>query len=181
MTKVPRREGFTARTKARKRAADILFEAQTRGMTRSPRALIDLLDQRRLVSAAQTPLPSYAAQIVEGVASQLGKIDSLIDARQRHGGLDRLPGVDLAIMRVAVWEMLANPDVDPVIAIDEAVAIAKAISTAQSPATVNAILDGIRHDIADGSIVDDINSSMASSTEQIDVDQEELDLLLDEY
>lgn len=178
---MPRREGFTARTKARKRAADILFEAQTRGMTRSPRALIDLLDQRRLISAAQTPLPPYAAQIVEGVASHLGKIDSLINARQRHGGLDRLPGVDLAIMRVAVWEMLANSEVEPVVAIDEAVAIAKAISTSQSPGTVNAILDGIRHDIADSGTLSDDNSPLFDSSEQTDNDLEELDELLDEY
>lgn len=177
MTSVPK---FTARTKARKRAADILFEAQIRGHTSSPRKLRELLDERKSLSAAQTPLPRYSAQIVEGVAERLSQIDGYIAARQRRGGIDRLPAADLAIMRVAVWEMMDNPDVDPVVAIDEAVAITKAISTDESPAFVNAVLDRIREDLAQGVVVEPETKALNHA----DVSPEEmsfLDELLDEY
>lgn len=141
---------FTSRTKARKRAADVVFEANQRRMDRSPQALRELLAERQLVTTAETELPAYAVEIVEGVADNLGRLDQLISRRAKVPSLDRLPGVDLAIMRVAVWEMIANAeDVDPIVAISEAVAIAKSISTDRSPAFVNAVLDAVRADIRD--------------------------------
>jgi transcription antitermination factor NusB len=169
--------GFTARTKARKRAVDVLFEAESRGLASSPRRLRDLLAERLLVTAAKTPLPAYSTEIVEGVADNLGRIDALISARERKGGLDRLPVADLSIMRVAVWEMLES-DVAPIIAIDEAVSIAKAISTAESPALVNAILDGIRQDLKSG--ISETTQVSTPVVEELDID-EDLDDLLDEY
>lgn len=139
---------FTSRTKARKRAADVVFEADQRGMGRNPEVLRDLLRQRRVLTAAETPLPDYSVRIIEGVADNLRRVDDLISARAKVAGLDRIAAVDLAVMRVAVWEMLANSeDVPPVIAIDEAISIVKSLSTDSSPSFVNAVLDAIRKDL----------------------------------
>ena len=144
-----RQHRFTSRTKARKRAADVDLEADQRGMGRGPEALRDLLRERRVITAAQTPLPEYSIQIIAGVADSLRRIDDLIEAHARVPGLDRVAAVDLAVMRVAVWEMLANSDdVSPIVAIDEAISIVRSISTDASPRFVNAVLDAIRKDIA---------------------------------
>ena len=144
-----RQHRFTSRTKARKRAADVVFEADQRGMGRDSEVLRDLLRERRVITAAQTPLPEYSVQIIAGVADSLRRIDDLIEAHARVPGLDRVAAVDLAVMRVAVWEMLANSDdVSPIVAIDEAISIVRSISTDASPRFVNAVLDAIRKDIA---------------------------------
>lgn len=144
-----RQHRFTSRTKARKRAADVVFEADQRGMGRDSEVLRDLLRERRVITAAQTPLPDYSVQIIAGVADNLRRIDDLIEAHARVPGLDRVAAVDLAVMRVAVWEMLANSDdVSPIVAIDEAISIVRSISTDASPRFVNAVLDAIRKDIA---------------------------------
>ena len=170
---------FTSRTKARKRAADVVFEAEQKGLDR-PAKLRKLLEERRLVSAAQTPLPAYSQEIVEGVAENLSDIDAAIAAHSKIKDLDRLPGVDLAVLRVAVWEMLYNfEDLDPIIAIDEAVAIVKSISTDRSPAFVNAVLDAIRKDKSlkfEGS-----SSSLSSDGVELSRTDEMWDELLDEY
>ena len=140
---------FTSRTKARKRAADVVYEADQRGMGSNPDVLRDLLRERRVITAAQTPLPEFSIQIIAGVADSLRRIDDLIEAHARVPGLDRVAAVDLAVMRVAVWEMLANSDdVSPIVAIDEAISIVRSISTDASPRFVNAVLDAIRKDIA---------------------------------
>lgn len=139
---------FTSRTKARKRAADVVFEADQRGMGRDPRVLSDLLRERKVITAALTPLPEYSVRIIEGVAHDLRRIDGLITAHAKVPGLDRIPAVDLAVLRVAVWEMLENSeDVPPLVAIDEAISIVKSISTDASPGFVNAVLDAVRREL----------------------------------
>ena len=139
---------FTSRTKARKRAADVVYEADQRGMGSNPDVLRDLLRERRVITAAQTPLPEFSIQIIAGVADNLRRIDSLISAHARVPGLDRIAAVDLAVMRVAVWEMLENDEVSPIIVIDEAISIVRSISTDTSPSFVNAVFDAIRKDLA---------------------------------
>ena len=139
---------FTSRTKARKRAADVVYEADQRGLGSNPDVLRDLLRERRVITAAQTPLPEFSIQIIAGVADNLRRIDSLISAHARVPGLDRIAAVDLAVMRVAVWEMLENDEVSPIIVIDEAISIVRSISTDTSPSFVNAVLDAIRKDLA---------------------------------
>lgn len=142
---------FTSRTKARKRAADVVFEADQRGMGHNPMVLRDLLRERKVITAALTPLPEYSITLIEGVASELRRIDRLIADHSQSRDFDRIPAVDLAVMRVAVWEMLsADVDVPAVIAIDEAVSIVKAVSTDDSPNFVNAVLDAVRRDIDQG-------------------------------
>lgn len=139
---------FTSRTKARKRAADVVFEADQRGMGHNPMILRDLLRERKVVTAAMTPLPEYSITLIQGVADELRSIDRLIAEHSQSRDFDRIPAVDLAVMRVAVWEMMSNTvDVPAVIAIDEAISIVKAISTNDSPNFVNAVLDAVRRDI----------------------------------
>ena len=193
---------FTSRTKARKRAADVVFVADQRGMGRNPDVLRDLLRQRKVITAAETPLPEYSIQAIEGVADNLRRIDDLIEKHANVAGLDRIAGVDLAVMRVGVWEMLDNDDVANIIAIDEAIAIVKSISGDGAPQFVNAVLDAIRRELeaspwsrrscdndADVSAPGDDAPSLAGSdedtspkTHDLSVDElEELDELLDEY
>lgn len=136
---------FTSRTKARKRAAEVLFEADQRGAMDSASALLNLLEERKTFTAAPSPLPEYAIRIVEGVAANRQEIDTVLARHTKGSNLDRLPSFDLAVLRVAMWEMIANAEeVPPVVAIDEAVAVVKLISTDESPALVNAVLDAAR-------------------------------------
>jgi len=173
---------FTSRTKARKRAADVIFEADLRGMGGHPRVLEDLLRERRVLTAAQTPLPDYSVRVIEGVAGNLRRIDALIEARADVPGLDRIQPVDLAVMRVAVWEMLENgDDVPAVTAIDQAVMIVRSISTDTSPGFVNAVLDAVRRDIGAPARPEPPSSERHPTIEELgEMDLESLDELLDE-
>ncbi|QPK82080.1 transcription antitermination factor NusB [Schaalia sp. ZJ405] len=165
---------FTSRTKARKRAADVVFEADQRGMGHNPEVLRDLLRQRRVITAALTPLPAYSIEIIEGVANHLRDIDSLLRAHARVSGLDRIAAVDLAVMRVAVWEMLENStDVPPIIAIDEAISIVKSISTDTSPNFVNAVLDAVRRDIESPAWSRRAASPASQSPKEVSGDEDE--------
>lgn len=128
----------TARSKARKRAVDVLFESGQRGL--DP---VTLLADRLVESGTQTALPQYSADIVEGVTAQLGRIDEAIETYAQGWTLDRMPAVDLAVLRVGVWEILCNDEVDDPVAIDEAVELARTLSTDDSPAFVNGLLGRI--------------------------------------
>lgn len=133
----------TARTKARRRAVDVLFEADQRGRYR-PLELSDLLQERLAVTAAQTALPQYSADIVDGVAANLAEIDEVLATHLQGWTLERLPAVDRAILRMAVWELLYNDEIDDAVTISEAVTLAATLSTDDSPAFVNGLLDALR-------------------------------------
>lgn len=141
---------FTSRTKARKRAAEVLFEADQKGIITSPGDLLGLLEERKYTTAAPSPLPPYAIRIIEGVAANQAAIDDLLARHAKGGGLDRIPAVDLAVLRVGVWELIANAEeVPPITAIDEAVAVVSQLSTDTSAAYVNAVLDATRKGLED--------------------------------
>jgi len=128
-----------ARTKARKRALDILFEADQRGEN-----VLEVLNTRLLDSGRETPLPEYSAAIVRGVAERWLELNTLIqEAAAPDWTLQRMPAVDRAILRIGAWEVLANGDVATSVAIDEAVELARDLSTNDSPAFVNGILGTI--------------------------------------
>jgi N utilization substance protein B len=122
-----------ARSKARKRALDILFEADQRGLP-----AIDVLADR--LARAEPPVQEYAVQLVEGVVAQRERIDELLSTYSHGWTLDRMPGVDLAVLRIGAWELLYNDDVPDAVAIDEAVELAGSLSTDESPAFVNGLL-----------------------------------------
>lgn len=134
---------FTGRTRARSRAVDTLFEADQRGFGSTPDRIKDLARARQVVSTAQTGIPPYAYEIVVGVAEHVSEIDEAIAANATNWTIDRMPGVDLAILRVGAWEILFNPEIDGPIAIKEAMNIAEVIASEKTPAFVNAILDRI--------------------------------------
>ena len=125
-----------ARTKARKRAVDVLYEAELRSRDR-----LDLLRER--LPDAEPPIPEHTVRLVEGVAEHAARIDALIDAHATNWSLERLPDVDRAILRMAVFELLWAEDVPDVVVIDEAVELAKTLSTDDSPAYVNGVLGAI--------------------------------------
>ena len=127
---------MAARSKARKRAVDVLYEADVRG--REPLAVL-----RDRIETANPPVPEHTVRLVEGVAEHTARIDALIDAHAANWSLERLPDVDRAIMRMAVFELLWVDDVPDVVVIDEAVELAKALSTDDSPAYVNGVLGAI--------------------------------------
>jgi N utilization substance protein B len=133
----------TARTKARRRAVDVLFEADQRGRY-DPLGLSDLLQDRLAVTAAQTALPQYSADIVDGVATHLWALDDLLATYLQGWTIGRLPAVDRAILRMAAWELVFNDEVDDTTVVDEAVKLAADLSTDDSPGFVNALLDRMR-------------------------------------
>jgi N utilization substance protein B len=124
---------MAARTKARKRALDILFESELRG-----EPVLDLLAER--TAAADPPVPEYAAALVRGVQQHAEQIDQLLAAHAQGWTLDRMPGVDRNILRIGVQEMLWNDDVPDAVAISEAVSLAGQLSTDDSPSFVNGLL-----------------------------------------
>jgi transcription antitermination protein NusB len=122
-----------ARSKARKRALDLLFEADQRGL--DP---LRLLAER--LPGAHPPISEYAVQIVEGVMRYVERIDELLSTYAQGWTLDRMPGVDRIVLRIGAWELLFNDDVPDAVAIDEAVDLARLLSTDESPAFVNGLL-----------------------------------------
>lgn len=124
---------MAARTKARKRALDILFEAELRG-----EPVLDLLAER--IAAADPPVSQYAADLVRGVHEHAAQIDQLLAAHAQGWTLDRMPAVDRNILRIGVREMLWNDEVPDAVAISEAVALAGELSTDDSSSFVNGLL-----------------------------------------
>ena len=122
-----------ARSKARKRALDILFEAEQRD---SP--VLDLLAER--ITLGSPPVPGYAADLVRGVATHAARIDELISQYAQGWTLDRMPAVDRNILRIGIYELLWADDVPDAVAINEAVLLAQDLSTDASPAFVNGLL-----------------------------------------
>ncbi len=122
-----------ARSKARKRALDILFEAELRGIP-----VPDLLAER--MTQGSPPMSAYAAELVRGVVEHAARIDELIAAYAEGWTLDRMPAVDRNVLRIGVYELFWAPDVPDGVAISEAVALAGDLSTDASPAFVNGLL-----------------------------------------
>ena len=199
------KHSVTARTKARRRAVEILFEADQRGLLRTDRggapgrdehpargehgewdehpaydeydgwdeygargerdeyggragdraeesgaaqALRDLAVERAEHSANHTPAPAYAREILAGVADHLAEVDEAIETYAQGWALARMPAVDRAIARVATWEIVWNDDVDVPVAVDEAITLARMLSTDDSPRYLSGLLGRIG-DLAD--------------------------------
>jgi N utilization substance protein B len=122
-----------ARSRARKRAVDVLFEADQRG-TDPVATLAERLAQ------ADPPVPEYAVELVEGVAAHAARIDALIAEYAVDWTLERMPPVDRTVLRLGVYELLWRPDVPDGVAISEAVELAASLSTDESARFVNGVL-----------------------------------------
>jgi N utilization substance protein B len=128
-----------ARRKSRKRALDVLYEADVRGesIRGTLAATVDRLEPPRPAHLA------YATELVEGVAAHLDRIDELIASYAEGWTLERMPVVDRNLARIAVFELLYQDEVDDAVAITEAMELARQMSTDDSPRFLNALLDHI--------------------------------------
>ena len=126
---------MSARSKSRKRALDILFEADQRRMN------VQSLLADRLSGRSEGPTPNeYTITVVEGVIDKWQEINDLLATYSQGWTIDRMPGVDRAILRIGAWEVVWNDDVPDNVAISEAVQLATSLSTDDSPSFVNGLL-----------------------------------------
>ncbi|MEU4425714.1 transcription antitermination factor NusB [Actinoplanes sp. NPDC024001] len=128
-----------ARRKARKRALDVLFEADLRDLPPS-QVLVTYLDR---IAKPHPDHLGYAVTLIEGVAKNLDRVDELIASYAEGWTIDRMPTVDRNLARIAVYELLYEPEIDDPVAITEAVELAKEMSTDDSPRFLNGLLDRI--------------------------------------
>jgi len=133
------KSSMPARRKARKRALDVLFEADLRDKPAG-----DVLTD--YVARLERPLPGhldYALGLVNGVAAHLDRIDELIGSYAEGWTIDRMPAVDRNLARIAVYELLYVDEIDDAVAISEAVELARQMSTDDSPRFLNGLLGRI--------------------------------------
>lgn len=135
---------MSARTKARKRALDLLFAAEAQGG--SP---IGLLDGQIADGELNNP---YTATLVRGVVAEQARIDEVLAQYSEGWSLERMPAVDRNVLRIAVWEILyaagAGDEIPVGVAVSEAVHLVQELSTDESPAFVNGVLGAIERDRA---------------------------------
>lgn len=124
-----------ARTKARKRAVDLLFEAETRGINAG-----DLARDRAERPVTEAPLNPYTIAAVEGVVAHWSDINDALTTYSQGWSLERMPDVDRAILRLGAWEVLHADDVPDGVAVSEAVVLATELSTDESPRFINGLL-----------------------------------------
>lgn len=129
---------MSARTKARKRALDILFSADVRGEEVS--VTLAAAASRAANEPAREASWLYARDIVDGIIDHRDEIDEQITTHSRDWKLERMPAVDRALLRIGTWEILFNDEVPTAVAIDEAVELAKDLSTEDSGAFVHGVL-----------------------------------------
>ena len=130
---------MSARSKARKRALDLVFAAEARG-----RAPGEFLDEQLL--SGERPSNDYTVELVKGVDARMARIDELITTYAEGWTLDRLPAVDRNVLRLGIYELLWVDDVPDPVAISEALALVRELSTDESPAFVNGVLGHIARD-----------------------------------
>ena len=122
-----------ARTKARKRALDVLYESDLRSA--DP---IETLAAR--LAQADPPIPAYTVALVEGVVARRERIDELLSTYAVGWTLDRMPAVDRTTLRLGVFELLWCDDVPDGVVLSEWVELARTLSTDDSPKFVNGML-----------------------------------------
>ncbi len=129
---------MAARNKARKRAFQILFEADQRGESVQT-VLADWVRLSR-TDDRQPPVGEFTMELVEGYAQYADRIDDLIVTYAVDWEIDRMPVVDRSILRLGAYELIWMDETPDAVVIDEAVQLAKEFSTDDSPAFVNGLL-----------------------------------------
>jgi transcription antitermination protein NusB len=127
---------MSARTKARKRALDVLFAAELRGETAT-----EALD--RAIADGEAPTNDYTVTLVRGVEEHRARIDEVLTSYAEGWTLQRMPAVDRNVLRLGVWELLWTEDVPDAVAISEAMALVTELSTDESPQFVNGVLGAV--------------------------------------
>jgi len=128
-----------SRSKARKRAVDLIYESDLREVD-----AVGMLAER--VALADPPINAYTIELVQGVTARRAEIDRILADYSEGWTLQRMPGVDRAILRVGLFELLWSDGVPDAVAIDEAVELAKTLSTDESPKFVNGLLGRVLRD-----------------------------------
>ena len=131
---------MSARSKARKQALDLLYEADIRGTSAAV-----LLEQRDTTEDGPDarPIRDFTKELIAGVTENKRKIDELITTYAQGWDMDRLPAVDRNILRLGIYEIVWNADLDDGIAIDEALTLAKELSTDESAGYIHGVLGRI--------------------------------------
>ena len=127
---------MSARTKARKRALDVLFASELR--SENP---VEALE--RAIADGEGPSNDYTSTLVRGVVEHQSRIDELLASYSEGWSLERMPAVDRNVLRLGVFEVLYAGDVPDAVAVTEAMALVRELSTDESPAFVNGVLGNI--------------------------------------
>jgi transcription antitermination protein NusB len=131
-----------ARNKARKRAFQIIFEADQRDST--PTAVMRDWIRHAGTDERQPPVSEYTMQLIEGYSENAERIDELISTYSVGWTLDRMPVVDRCILRLAAYELIWSEEVPEAVVIDEALDIAREFSTDESPPFINGLLGRLK-------------------------------------
>lgn len=127
---------MSARSKARKRALDVLFASELRS-----ESAVEALD--RSIAEGEGPTNDYTATLVRGVVEHQGRIDELLRSHSEGWTLERMPAVDRNVLRLGVFEVLYADDVPDGVAVSEAMSLVRELSTDESPSFVNGVLGTI--------------------------------------
>jgi N utilization substance protein B len=130
----------SARSKARKQTLDLLYEADIRGASAA-----ELLTTRDIVEEGPDarPIRDFTRELISGITANKRKIDELIATYAQGWDMDRLPAVDRNILRLGIYEIVWTPDLAEGIAIDEALNLAKELSTEESAGYIHGVLGKI--------------------------------------
>lgn len=163
----------TARYRARRRAADILYEAENRDL--DPVAIVeDRVALAREDRHAVAPIADYTKVIVQGVAEELDAIDDTISRYlSQNWELHRIPAVDRAILRLSVWELLFNPDVPTATAVVEGVELASQYSHDQAAPYIHAVLDDVAQSRSELSPMNNVGQEEESDDAEAEDAQED--------
>ncbi|KQW43065.1 N utilization substance protein B [Nocardioides sp. Root1257] len=132
---------MSARSKARKRALDVLFASDVRGESATT-AL------ENAIADGEGPTNDYTAVLVRGVEEHRSRIDEVLAQFAEGWTLQRMPAVDRNVLRLGVWELLYADDVPDSVAISEAMALVTDLSTDESPQFVNGVLGAVQRNKA---------------------------------
>ena len=133
---------MAARSKARKRALDILFASELR--SEDPVVALD-----RAIEAGEGPTNDYTSTLVRGVVEHLERIDEVLTTYSKGWTLARMPAVDRNVLRIGVYELLwGDDDVPETVAVSEALHLVQDLSTDESPTFVNGLLGSVMRDRA---------------------------------
>lgn len=132
---------MAARSKARKRALDLLYASELRGESAT-----DALD--RAIADGEGPTNDYTAVLVRGVVEHQARLDELLAEYAEGWTLARMPAVDRNVLRLGLFELLHADDVPDAVAVSEAMALVRDLSTDESPQFVNGVLGNLQRNKA---------------------------------
>lgn len=133
---------MSARSKARKRALDLIFAAEAQGLTAD-----ELLNEQQ--RTGDGPANEYTVTLVRGVHEQRARLDEIISEYAKGWTIDRLPAVDRNVLRLGIYELLFSEEIPDAVAVSEAVNLVRDLSTDESPGFVNGVLAHVARDKAE--------------------------------